>query len=289
MEINKDIRLMVVGVGKVGINITQSFAQQGFNLVGVDINEELIKQGRAQVEKDLEKLVSKEKISAEEKDAVLNRIQLTTDFDKLQDADVVIEAVFEDMGVKKELFQRLDNTVKSDEALLLTNTSSLSVSEIGAATQRPDRVAGMHFFNPVTIMKLVEVVRAAETSDDTIEKIVELAKLGGKVPLVCKDSPGFVVNRMLHIFVLEACRIVQDGVASAKDVDTGARLGLGHPMGPLELFDALNGVQLFGQVCSSLEQDLGSRFKIPIWVNNYIRAGRTGRSSGKGFHDYTKE
>lgn len=288
MEISKDIKIKIIGAGNVGMSIIETFAQQGFNIVGIEVSEEIIKRGLDRVAKNLAKLVKKEKISDEDKETIMKRIQMTTDFETVKDAEVVIEAIFEDMEVKKEMFARLDKTVESGEALLLTNTSSLSVSEIAAATKRPEMVAGMHFFNPVPVMKLVEVVRGAETSDDTVEKVVELAKLMGKVPIVCKDSAGFVVNRMLHILGLEACRIVEEGVASAKDVDTGAKLGLGHPMGPLELFDALDGVQLFGKVCNYLEQELGSRFKVPIWVRNIIRAGRTGRSSGKGFHDYSK-
>lgn len=289
MEISKDIQLKVIGAGSVGMSIIEAFAQQGFTISGIEVNEEIIQRGMARVDKNLSKLVKKGKISDTDKEAVIKRIRMTTDFEAVKDADVVIEAIFEDVDVKKDLFARLDKTVASSEALLLTNTSSLSVSEIAAATKRPEMVAGMHFFNPVPIMKLVEVVRGVESSEDTVGKVVELAKLMGKVPIVCKDSAGFVVNRMLHMFALEGCRIVEEGVASAKDVDTGAKLGLGHPMGPFELFDALDGVQLFPKVCNSLEQEIGSRFKIPVWVRNIIRAGRTGRSSGKGFHDYTKE
>ncbi|MDP2643759.1 MAG: 3-hydroxyacyl-CoA dehydrogenase family protein, partial [Desulfobacterales bacterium] len=150
------------------------------------------------------------------------------------------------------------------------------------------RVAGMHFFNPVPVMKLVEVVRGVESSEDTVAAVVELAKLMGKTPIVCKDSPGFVVNRLLHLLALEASRIVEEGVATARDVDTGAKLGLGHPMGPFEVFDFLDSLPLFKTVCDYLEQELGERFKVPVWVKNYVRAGRIGRVTGKGFHDYDK-
>jgi len=289
MEISKDVKLKVIGAGNVGMSIIEAFAQQGFNVLGIEISEEVIQRGRSRVEKNLERLVAKGKMSNEEMDAVLKRIDMTTDFGKVRDADVVIEAVFEDMGVKKDLFEKLDKTVESREALLLTNTSSLSISEISAATSRPEMVAGMHFFNPVPVMKLVEVIRGVNSSDDTIRKVVALAKLMGKTPIVCKDSPGFVVNRLMLIFIVEASRIVEEGVASLSNVDVGSKLGLGHPMGPFELMDFLDGLPLFKTTCDYLETELGDRFKVPVWVKNYIRAGRIGRSSGKGFHDYTQK
>lgn len=271
------------------MNIIQAFAQQGFHVQGIEINDNMIKEGTKRVEKDLDKLVAKEKMSAQEKEAVINRIYMTTDFNSVEDAEVVVEAVFEDIQVKKDLFKKLDTIVEAQDALLLTNTSSLSISEIAAATDRPENVAGMHFFNPVPLMKLVEVVRCVESSDDTIAKVADLVKLMGKVPVVCKDSPGFVVNRMMHALILEAARIVEENVADARDVDTAAKLGLGHPMGPFEVVDFLDGVHLFRTASEYLTQELGSRFKVPVWVKNYDRSGRTGRSSGKGFHDYTKE
>jgi 3-hydroxybutyryl-CoA dehydrogenase len=289
MEITKNLALRIVGAGNVGMSIIESFAQQGFQVVGIELNEDVIHKGMKRVEKNLDKLLAKGKLTDKDTKAILSRIKMTTDFGMVRDAEVVVEAVFEDIEVKKEMFQRLDKTVESKDALLLTNTSSLSISEIAAATKRPGRVAGMHFFNPVTVMKLVEVVRAVETSEDTVSKVVELAKLMGKVPIVCKDSPGFVVNRMLHILILEACRIAEENVAELKDIDVGAKLGLGHPMGPFELMDALDGVHLFRTVCEYLARELGSRFQVPVWVKNYDRAGRTGKTAGKGFHDYTSK
>jgi len=289
MEIKKDLKLKVIGAGNVGMSIIEAFAQQGFHVQGIEVSEGVIKKGMEKVEKNLDKLVTKEKISSQEKNAVMSRIHMTVDFNAVKDAEVVIEAVFEDMQVKKDLFKKLDNTVEAQDALLLTNTSSLSISEIAAATARPQSVAGMHFFNPVPLMKLVEVVRGVESSDDTITKVAELARLMGKVPVVCKDSPGFVANRMMHALILEATRIVEENVTDAKGVDTAAKLGLGHPMGPFELIDFLDGLHLFRTVSEYLAQELGSRFRVPVWVKNYDRAGRTGRSSGKGFYDYTKE
>ncbi|WP_028322787.1 3-hydroxyacyl-CoA dehydrogenase family protein [Desulfatiglans anilini] len=289
MQISKELNLIVIGAGNVGMSIIEAFARQGFNVIGIDLSEEVINRGRGKAEKSIAKSEEKGKISSEERVAVLRRIQMTTDFEVVRDADVVIEAVFENMEVKKELFKRLDNMVKSEEALLLTNTSSLSVSEIASATKRPDKVAGMHFFNPVPVMKLVEVIRGVESSADTISKVAELSELMEKRPIICTDSPGFVVNRLLHILAVEASKIVEEGVATARDVDTGAKLGLGHPMGPFEVFDFFDGVPLLKTVCDYLETELGSRFKVPVWVKNYLRAGRTGRSCGKGFHDYTQK
>jgi 3-hydroxybutyryl-CoA dehydrogenase len=287
MKISKDISLKIVGVGKVGISIMQAFAQTGFEVCGTDVNKEAMDKGRKMVEKSLEGLVSKEKIKGEEKDAILSRMKFSADLDAIKDADVLIEAVFEDMDLKKEIFKKFDNLVASKEALLLTNTSSLSVSEIAAVTKRPGQVAGMHFFNPVPVMKLVEVVRGVLTSAETIENVKDLARLMGKTPIVSADNPAFIVNRLMNALACEAARIVEEGVGSVEDVDTGAKLGLGHPMGPFELFDFLNGIPLFLRVTEYLAEELGDRFRLPVWVKNLARAGLKGRETGRGFYDYT--
>ena len=289
MEILKDINLRVVGVGKVGMSIIQAFAQAGFNVVGMDIDQSNIERGRQLTEQNLSKLVGKGKIQDEEKDAIISRIELTTDLDRMHDADVIIEAVFEDIVVKKEIFQKIDKTVTSREALLLTNTSSLSVSEIASITQRPEMVAGMHFFNPVPVMKLVEVVRGVLTADATVEQVKTLATLMGKSPIVSGDSPGFIVNRMLNALTVEATRIVEEGVGTVEDVDLGAKLGLGHPMGPLELFDYLNAIHLLQHVTDYMSDELGDRFRLPVWVKNLVRAGKIGKASGRGFYDYSQK
>ena len=289
MEISKDINLRVVGVGKVGMSIIQAFAQAGFNVVGMDIDQSNSERGRQLTEQNLSKLVGKGKIQDEEKDAIISRIELTTDLDRMHDADVIIEAVFEDIVVKKEIFQKIDKTVTSREALLLTNTSSLSVSEIASITQRPEMVAGMHFFNPVPVMKLVEVVRGVLTADATVEQVKTLATLMGKSPIVSGDSPGFIVNRMLNALTVEATRIVEEGVGTVEDVDLGAKLGLGHPMGPLELFDYLNAIHLLQHVTDYMSDELGDRFRLPVWVKNLVRAGKIGKVSGRGFYDYSQK
>ena len=285
MEISKNINLCVVGLGKVGMSIAQAFAQAGFSVIGVDVNADNIEQGLAAVAKNLDFLVGREKIDEAEKAAILARLGLGTDFNFVRDADVIIEAVFENMELKKELFAKLDEAVEKEDALLLTNTSSLSVSEIASATKRPQQVAGMHFFNPVPVMKLVEVVKGTLTSEQTVEHVKQLAILMGKKPIVSADSPGFIVNRMLNALVVEATRIVQEGVGTVEDVDTGAKLGLGHPMGPLELFDYLNAIHLLEHVTDYMSQELGDRFRLPVWVKNLVRAGKIGRRTG-GFYDY---
>jgi 3-hydroxybutyryl-CoA dehydrogenase len=289
MKISKEINLKVVGVGKVGMSIAQAFSQAGFGVYGIDTNKKIIEKGLKAVEKNLEGLVSKGKIEAEKRDAILSRMAFSTDLDNISDADVLIEAVFEDMDLKKEMFKKFDKQVASKEALILTNTSSLSVSEIASVTKRPERVAGMHFFNPVPIMRLVEVVRGALTSDETVEQVKELARLMGKTPIVSADSPAFIVNRLLNALTLEAARIVEEGVGSVEDVDTGAKLGLGHPMGPFELFDFLNGIPLLLHVTEYMAEQLGERFRMPVWVKNLVRAGLVGRETGRGFYDYSQE
>ena len=289
MEISKDIKLRVIGVGKVGMSITQAFAQAGFSVCGTDVDQGNIDNGMKKVEKNLDTLVSKGKISEQDRDGVLSRMEFSTDFEIVKDADVIIEAIFEDMNLKKETFKKLDDTVASQDALLLTNTSGLSLSEIASATQRPEQVAGMHFFNPVPIMRLVEVVRGALTSDKTVDQVKELSVLMGKTPIVSADSPGFIVNRMLNALSVEGAKIVQEGVGSIADVDTGVKLGLGHPMGPFELMDYLDGIPLIIHVTDYQAQELGERFRMPVWVKNIARAGLTGRSTGRGYYDYSKE
>ena len=289
MKISKEINLKVVGVGKVGMSISQAFSQAGFHVYGIDTNKKIIEKGLKAVEKNLEGLVSKGKIEAEKRDAILSRMEFSTDLDNISDADVLIEAVFEDMDLKKQMFKKFDKQVASKDALILTNTSSLSVSEIASVTKRPERVAGMHFFNPVPIMRLVEVVRGALTSDETVEQVKELARLMGKTPILSADSPAFIVNRLLNALTLEAARIVEEGVGSVEDVDTGAKLGLGHPMGPFELFDFLNGIPLLLHVTDYMAEQLGERFRMPVWVKNLVRAGLAGRETGRGFYDYSQE
>ena len=286
MKITKDIRLYVLGAGKVGMSIVQAFAQQGFKVTAIDVSEDNIKTGLDKIQNNLNKLTDKGKFEKNQKEEILGRVRQSTNFEDLSDADVVIEAVFEDIDLKKKLFTQMDNCVISKEALLLTNTSSLSISAVASATKRPESVAGMHFFNPVPVMKLVEIVRGVETSDETVEKARELAMLLNKSTIVSKDSPGFIVNRLLNALFIEACRIVEEGVGTPRDIDTGLKLGLGHPNGPFELVDNLDAIPLILHVCEHMSDELGSRFKPPVWIKNYEKAGRVGKSSKKGIYEY---
>lgn len=286
MEITKDINLYVLGAGKVGMSIVQSFAQKGFKVTAIDISENNLKAGLDKIKNNLDYLIGKGKYEKDQKEVILGRISQSTNIDDLSNADVVIEAVFEDIDLKKKLFKKMDDCITSKKALLLTNTSSLSISAIASATKRPESVAGMHFFNPVPVMKLVEIVRGIETSDDTVENIQELAKLLDKTAIISKDSPGFIVNRLLNALFIEACRIVEEGVGTPGDIDTGLKLGLGHPNGPFELIDNLDAIPLILHVCEHMSQELGNRFKPPVWIKNYEKAGRTGKSSRKGIYEY---
>jgi len=286
MDITKNLRIAVVGVGKVGTGIVQAFAQSGFYVSGIDIDPRILDTAITSIDQNLEKQILKEKFEPAEKDKIISRISLTPEINLIRQAEIVIESIDEDMEAKRALFRTLDELTESDETLLLTNTSSLSVSEIAAATQRPERVAGMHFFYPVPVMKLVEVVRGTKTSERCLGQVKDLARLMGKTPIVSADRPGFIVNRMLNAMVVEAARIVAEGVGTIEDVDMGARLGCGHPMGPFELFDYLNAIHLLEHVTDHMADELGERFRLPFWVKKLVREGKTGRNVGKGFYEY---
>jgi len=281
MGISKDIELRIVGIGRVGASIVQAFAQSGFTVYGIDIDQTNIDNGLKRIEQDLGNLVLKEKMNSTEKEVVLSRIKLGTELESIRNADVIIEAIYEDMDAKKDMFNTIDTLVTSREALLLTNTSSLSVSEIASATNRPEQVAGMHFFNPVPVMKLVEVVRGVLTSDSTIDRIKDLALLMGKTPIISADRPGFIVNRMLNALFVEAARIVEEGVGTVEDVDIGAKLGCGHPMGPFELFDYLDALPLLEHITDYMAEELGERFRLPAWVKKLVEEGKAGKGIKK--------
>ncbi len=281
MDISKDIKIAIVGVGSVGANIVQAFAQSEFSVYGIDIDQKNLDRGLKNIEQDLDNLILKEKMDHTRKNNVLSRIKLGTELDSIQDAHVIIEAVYEDMTEKKDMFKTLDSLVSSNDALLLTNTSSLSISKIASATKRPEQVAGMHFFNPVPVMKLVEVVRGDLTSENVIGQIKELALLMGKTPIISGDCPGFIVNRMLNALLVEATRIVEEGVGTVEDVDIGARLGCGHPMGPFELVDYLNALPLLEHVTDYLADELGERFRLPDWIKRLVEDGKKGKEIKK--------
>ncbi len=286
MDIKK---IGVVGAGAMGSGIAQVAAQIGYDVVLRDIKDEFVERGMKAIEKFLAKSVEKGKIEASEGDAVLGRIQGTTSMGDLKDVDFVVEAVIEDLDLKKSVFKELDDLCRP-EVILASNTSSMSLTEIAAATNRPDRVCGMHFFNPVPLMRLVEVIRGFATSDETVAVTTELAQKMGKTTVeVKKDSPGFIVNRIMIPHMVEAIKIVEEGIASIEDVDTAVKNGLNYPMGPFELMD-LTGIDVAYFVNEYFYKELNkeSKWVSPNLLKTMIRANRLGRKTGGGWYDYSK-
>jgi 3-hydroxybutyryl-CoA dehydrogenase len=284
MEIKK---IGVIGAGTMGNGIAQISSQIGCDVVMMDIERRFVEGGMANIDKFLSKSVEKGKITAEEKDAVMGRIKGTTDMADLKDVDFVIEAVIEDLELKKRVFRQLDEIVSPD-VILATNTSSMSITEIAASTSRPDKVCGMHFFNPVPIMKLVEIIHGYATSDESIMITKELAKRMGKVTVeVKKDSPGFIVNRIMIPHMIEAIKIVEEGIASIEDVDTAVKNGLNYPMGPFELMD-LTGIDVAYFVTDYFYRELNkeSKWAAPNLLKTMIRAGRFGKKTREGWYTY---
>lgn len=282
MEIKK---IGVIGAGTMGNGIAQISSQIGFDVVMRDIEMRFVEGGMKNIDKFLSKSVEKGKMTAEEKDALIGRIKGTTDMADLKDVDLVIEAVIEDLELKKRVFKELDDLVRP-EVILATNTSSMSITEIAASTRRPDKVCGMHFFNPVPLMRLVEIIRGYETSDETIRITRELAERMGKITVeVKKDSPGFVVNRIMTPHFLEAIKIVEEGIATIEDVDTAVKNGLNYPMGPFELMD-LTGIDIAYHVTEYLYKELNKENKwvAPNLMKTMIRAGKLGKKTGGGWY-----
>ena len=275
----------VVGAGTMGSGIAQVIASNGRNVVLVDISDGALDKGLKGIEKSLGRLVKKESISEEESSAIVSRIETATDFGKLSDVDFIIEAVFEDMGVKKDIYKKLDDSVPS-EVVLATNTSSLPIVEIAVSTKRPDKVVGMHFFNPAPLMKLVEIIKTLVTSEETAQLAYEFAQALGKEPVSTKDSPGFIVNRILIPMLNEAVFAYQDGVGSAEDIDKAMMLGTNQPIGPLALIDLI-GLDVTIDVMDVFYKEFqDSKFRSAPLLRQMVRAGWLGRKSGRGFFQY---
>ncbi len=282
----KIAKLGIVGAGQMGNGIAHVAAQSGLTVVMRDLTDALVQKGLDTVAKNLQRGVEKGKMTAGEKDAVLSKISGTTKLEDLAGCDLVVEAAIEKLDVKLELFKTLDGLVKPG-AILATNTSSLPITKIAAATKRPDKVIGMHFMNPVPIMKLVEVIRGLQTSDETTADTKALAESMGKTPVLCRDFPGFVSNRVLLPMINEAIFCLHEGVADPAAIDTIMKLGMNHPMGPLTLADFI-GLDTCLYILQVLHEGLGEdKYRPCPLLAKYVEAGWLGKKTGRGFYDYS--
>jgi 3-hydroxybutyryl-CoA dehydrogenase len=275
----------VVGSGTMGAGIAQVAARAGFEVIMRDVADEFLVRGMEAIDKSLQRDVDKERLSAAEKSAIMARIRTTTDIGALSDAFVVVEAATEDLAIKTEIFKSLDKVTKP-EAILASNTSSISITKLGAETRRPDKAIGMHFMNPVPVMKLVEIIRGAATSDPTYDQVRLLTERLGKIPLDCQDSPGFVSNRVLMPMINEAIFALYEGVATRESIDGIMKLGMNHPMGPLALADFI-GLDVCLAIMNVLHDGFGdSKYRPCPLLKRYVDAGWLGKKSGHGFYEY---
>ena len=278
----------VVGCGLMGSGIAQVCAEAGYHVIVREVSDELLKKGLGKIESFLAKGVEKGKVTKERKAEVLGRLEGTTALEKLAGSDLVIEVVVESLEAKREVYSALDAACPA-HTIFASNTSSLSITELAAATKRADRVVGLHFFNPVPLMKLVEVVRSPLTSEESFEKAVAFARSLGKTPIRASDKTGFIVNRLLVPYLLDAIRAVEEGVGSIPDIDEGMKLGCGHPMGPLTLLDFVGLDTTYSIANIMFDEFREKRFAPPPLLKRMVQAGLHGRKSGKGFYDYSQE
>jgi 3-hydroxybutyryl-CoA dehydrogenase len=280
-------QIAVIGGGTMGNGIAHAAAASGFDVILVDVGQQFLDRAMSTISANLQRGVDKGRINAEEKEAVLGRIKATTDMDAVSFADIVIEAIIENLAAKTELFEKLDKLTKP-ECILASNTSSISITKLASATKRPDKVIGMHFMNPVPVMTLVEVIRAMATSDDTYQRVEDLARKMGKSPIEVNDYPGFISNRVLMPMINEAIFALYEGVATPAAIDGVMKLGMNHPMGPLTLADFI-GLDVCLAILRVLEDGFGDpKYRPCPLLVKMVDAGWLGKKSGRGFYDYRK-
>lgn len=275
----------VIGAGSMGAGIAQVALMAGYNVTLLDIKEEFVDKGIKSINKNIQRLVEKEKITANQANEALARLSKNVNYSALSDADIVFEVIIENKAIKKDLYKQLDEICKS-ETILCSNTSSLSITEMGSVTRRPDKVIGTHFFNPVPVMKLVEIIKGYDTSEETYALAKSVCESFGKTPISVEEAPLFAVNRILVPMISEAVLVLEAGTASAEDIDTGMKLGANHPIGPLALADLI-GLDVLVMVMDNLYTETqDSKYRTPTLLRKLVRAGHFGRKSGQGFYKY---